>query len=75
MALDPVTGGTIAAVAKLIFSFRRGDIAPCTMRPEWTGLPYFSDRLGFHPMTDGRFHKRLMRKGFVRAFREWRRRR
>lgn len=72
---DPVTIGGIAAVAKWLFSFNRGDIKPCTMRPQWTGIPYLSDRLGYHPMTDGRFHVRLLQKGVRRQFRDWRRRR
>jgi hypothetical protein len=73
--VDPVTGSAAIAAAKMLFSFARGDIKPCTMRPEWTGIPYLSDRLGYHPMPDGRFHHRLMRKGLIRVIREWRARR
>jgi hypothetical protein len=73
--VDPVTGGTVVTDAKLMFSFAQGDIKPCTMRPEWGGIPYLSDRHGYHPMPDGRFHHRLMRKGLIRVLRERIRRR
>jgi hypothetical protein len=73
--IDPVVvgAGAVTAAAKLIFSFKNGDIKPCTMRPEWSGIPYLSDRFGYHPMPDGKFHHRLLRKGIIREIREaWR---
>lgn len=70
-SIDPTTVGGAAAAAKLLFSFMKGDIKPCTMRPEWTGIPYLSDRMGYHPMENGKFHKRLIRKGLIRQLREW----
>lgn len=73
---DPaVFGAAGAAAAKLLRVVFPGDIPICHTRLVWCGIPFLSDRMGYHPTPDGKIHHVLVQHGPFRRARNWWRRR